>query len=142
MRKPGQVTAEPQEGAVDVRSVALALVILLYTILWLVAEFTGTFAWVRGELRPYLPASFLLINVLLTPVTGALSGLRSLSFKTNLVFFLVLTLQLALLGLTAEKYPVAKGLVTIFLYYETFALIPKWNRRILERGTDSSILHL
>ena len=134
--------SEREEEAVEVRQVAIASAILLYTVLWLVAYATGTFNHLQGELRPYLPGWFLVVNALLIPVTNAISGLRSFSRKVSLIFFLILSVQLALLGLTAEKYPIVKGSVTIFLYYETFLLIPNRNRRILEKGREGQVLNL
>jgi hypothetical protein len=115
---------------------------LLYGVLWLAADAFGLFAWVQAELRPYLPAWFVLFNALLLPVTEAFSGLRSFPFKINITFMFIFTLQLVLLGLTVENHPIVKGAVTIFLFYETFLLIPKWNRRILERGREGRVLNL
>jgi hypothetical protein len=142
MHTTGQVKIDESTPTLTVGQVVLASAILLYTTLWLVADVSGAFTWIKGELRPYLPAWFALVNALLIPVTEALSGLRLFSFKINLAFFMILTCQLVLLGLTVEKHPLVKGAVTIFLFYETFSLIPNWNRRFLERERKGRVLNL
>jgi hypothetical protein len=123
-------------------NVILAAALMLITILWLIAFATGKLTAMQQVIRPYLPSWFALANLLLVPITCVLAGTRFVNFRVGLFFILIFLAQLSLLGLSAEKYPVAKGLVTILLYYETFVLVPKWNRRILERGADNSILHL
>jgi len=110
--------------------------------LWFVAFATGKLEAMQQAISPYLPSWFALANLLLVPITCVLAVARFFSFRTGFFFILIFAAQMSLMGLSAQKYRVLEGLVVIFLYYEQFALIPKWNRRIRERGADSSILHL
>ncbi len=123
-------------------NVLLAAILIFCGVLWLVAVMTGKLAWLRHILGPYLPTWFPLANLLLVPVTCALSGLRSIRFKISFFLILVFVFQLALMGLSAERYPGTTGLVTVFLYFETFILVPRWNRRLSEAGRSGSVLHL
>lgn len=142
MREPGTLNSKgkEEEEAPEVLNVAIAATVLLYTVLWLVGLVTGKFVWIRDWLRPYLPPWFLTANLLLTPVACALSGLKSLSLKTRFTSFLIFGFQLVILGLSAEKYPVMKALVVIFIYYEAFVLIPGRNRRFLEAQRGGTVL--
>ena len=132
----------PTDRGPEVANVILSVILLLVTVLWLVGFMTGKVAAMGQILRPYLPPWFLLLNLSVVPVTCALAGSRAVSFRTNFLFILAFVVQMSLLPLSGEKYPVPKALIVIFLYYETFVLVPKWNRRILERGRDASVLHL
>jgi hypothetical protein len=145
MRKSGeiessQVSSEHQYQA-DL-NVILAATLMLITILWLIAFATGKLEAMQQVIRPYLPSWFALANLLLVPITCVLAGARLVSFRMGFLFVLLFLAQLSLLGLSTQKYPVVRGFVTILLYYETFALIPKWNRRIVEKGRSASVLGL
>ncbi len=137
---------ETEPGATDTGresvNVLLAGFLLLALALWLIALTTGKLAAIRQLVHPYLPTWFSVANALLVPVTGALVALRSIPFRVSFFFGLAFLAQVSLLGVTAQDYPVVKAMVTVFLYYEAFVLIPNWNRRILERTRGGSVLGL
>lgn len=144
MRKqdPIEPNIEPTDEHANDINILLAGILILATAIWLVALMTGKLAWARQSLAPYLPGWFLALNLLLLPFTCALAGLRSVPFRVGFIFFFVFAFQLSILGLSTEKYPIPKALVTILLYYETFSLIPGWNRRILAAERGGSVLGL
>lgn len=112
---------KPATGLHTDTNAILAGLLLLFAALWLGAYMTGKLDTMQETLRPHLPSWFALANLLILPITCALAGSHSLSFRTGLIFVLIFVAQLSVLGLSAEKYRVAKGLVTVFLYYETFS---------------------
>ena len=117
-------------------------ILILVTALWLIASATGTLSAIQQAVRPYLPSWFALANLLAAPITCVLAGSRAVKFRIGFFFALVFLAQLSLIGLSAETVPIVKGVVTIVLYYETFSLIPKWNRRILDKGREGRALNL
>jgi hypothetical protein len=123
-------------------NVVMSATLVLFSFLWLIAFITGKTDALGQSLRPYLPSWFDLANLLLVPITAALAGLRLVSFRVGFLFVFLFFAQLSLLGLSSERYPSLKGAVVLFLYYEAFWLIPKWNRRILERGREGRVLNL
>jgi phosphate starvation-inducible membrane PsiE len=123
-------------------NVVMSAILILFGFLWLIAFVAGKTDALGQNLRPYLPSWFDLVNLLLVPITGALAGSRLVSFRVGFLFVLIFVAQLSLLGLSSEKYPLLKGGVVIFLYYETFLLIPKWNRRISEKSQEGRVLNL
>jgi hypothetical protein len=136
---------EPEVSLADqdpeVINVAMSAILVLVSILWLVAFMSGKTAVMGQILGPYLPSWILLANLGAVPVTCALAGSRAVSFRTNFLFILIFLAQMSLLPLSGENYPIPKALAILFVYLETFLFLPKWNRRILERGQDGTILH-
>jgi hypothetical protein len=141
MRQSNQLVGEDNRGR-PAANVLLAAVLLLVTTAWLIAYATGKLTSMIELLHPYLPGWFSLVNALLVPVTGALAALRSVPFRANFLFVLVMLAQASLLGLTMQDHPVVKAAVTIFLYYEAFILIPRWNHRIVETAKGRNVLSL
>jgi hypothetical protein len=137
-------TAAKQEDENSRAALNVVLVGLVYlaTALWLVTFFAGGIGWLRNVLRPHIPSWLLLANLLLVPVTGALVGLRSIGFRKNLCVFPIFLVQVSMIGLSGEHYPIVESLVMIFLLYETFMLVPGWNRRFLEAQRGHSVLGL
>jgi len=123
-------------------NILLAAILLLVTAAWLIALATGKLASMRGLVRPYLPAWFPLANALLLPLTCAIAGLRVIPFRVNFIFAIGMLGQASLLGLETDKHPVVSFAVTIFLYYEAFVLIPRWNHRIVETTRGPNVLGL
>ncbi|PYT86868.1 MAG: hypothetical protein DMG36_25935 [Acidobacteria bacterium] len=121
-------------------NVLLSVALIVFGILWLIAFASGKVAVIGGMLRPYLPSWFPLANLLLAPITCALAGSRAVSFRIGFFFVLVFVGQLSLLGLSADRYPTTKALFIIFLYFETFVLLPRWNRRMRQSGEAGTVL--
>jgi len=142
MREPSQIEAETRIEHEADTNVILAATLILATVLWMVALATGKLAWISQLVRPYVPKWFSLANALLVPITCALAALRSVAFRANFLFALAMLAQVSLLGLTAQDHPVVKASVTVFMYYEAFVLIPRWNRRILEKGREGRVLNI
>jgi hypothetical protein len=136
MRKSNQINIRPYPI-----NVFLSAALMVFGIVWLVAFATGKVAVIQSTLRPYLPSWFPLANLLLAPITCALAGLRAIGFKIGLFFVLVFVAQLSILGLPAD-YPTPKALLVILLYFETFVLLPRWNRQRRQSAAPTTRLGL
>lgn len=134
MRKSNQIETHPYPT-----NVFLSAALLLFGIVWLIAFASGKVAIVEGILRPHLPSWFPLANLLLAPITCALAGSRATGFKIGLFFVLVFIAQLSLLGLSTDRYPTTKGLIVILLYFETFVLLPRWNRQMRQSAETTRL---
>jgi hypothetical protein len=137
MRQSNQIEAHPYSI-----NVLLSAALILFGILWLIAFASRKVAVLGGVLRPYLPSWFPLANLLLTPITCVLAGSRAVSFRIGVFFVLVFVAQLSLLGLSTDKYPTTKALLIILLYFETFVLLPRWNRQMRQSGEAGTVLGL
>ena len=142
MHTTGQVEPKTNDQYQADLNVIMSGILILVTALWLIASATGTLSAMQQAVRPYLPSWFALANLLVAPFTCVLAGSRGVKFRIGFVFALLFLAQLSLIGLSADKFPIVKGFVTILLYSETFALIPKWNRRILDKGREGRALNL
>jgi hypothetical protein len=121
---------DPHRGDINV---LLSAGLVLFVTIWLVALISGKLASTEEALRPHLPSWFSLVNALIIPVTYAFAASRLISFRLSLFFGVAMLVQLSLFGLTSHDHPAVKIAVTVILYYESFVLVPRWNRRILER---------
>jgi len=132
MRARDQIEVDTSNQYPGYVNLALAAILLVFGVLWLIAFSTGKLAVMVHALHPYLPSWFALANLVLVPITCGLAGSRFVGFKTNFLFIFIFVAQLSLLTISAEAYPIPKALITVFLYFESFLLLPRWNRRILE----------
>ena len=142
MRAPDQIEVDTSNQYSGCVSLVLAAILLVFGILCLIAFSTGKLAVMVNALHPYLPSWFALANLVSVPITCALAGSRLVGFRTNFLFIFIFVAQLSLLTISAEAYPIPKALITIFLYFESFLLLPRWNRRILESTKGHSVLGL
>jgi hypothetical protein len=120
--------------------VVLVAVMYLVTALWLVAFMAGGITRLGNVLRPYIPSWLLLANLLSVPITMALGQLRAVSFRASFFISPIFIAQMSLIGLSGEDYPLLKGIVMAFLFYESYILIPKWNRRSLDAQKGHTVL--
>src|SRR5690242_4494453 len=131
---------EPLEDHAGFLNLLLAAALLFLTFAWLIGWVVGWIPKMRRELGPHLPTWFPVVNLVLTPVTCALAGLRAIPFRAGFFVVLVFVCQVSLLGLSAENHPIANALVMVFLYYEAFVLVPRWNRRFVQATEGGSVL--
>lgn len=122
-------TEKPQ---LDPRRVLLVFALYLYAFVWLVQSVLTKNIWLNNLFRPYLPDWGLLFVAFSAPVTLALIGLRSVPWKISILFAFVGCIQAGMFGLVGEKYRFVQGVVTAFVFFEAYVILPKWNRRITE----------
>jgi uncharacterized protein YacL len=147
-----QMNLPSEYGEVSPRRVIAVAALLLYTAIWLAQSFVTGDKWLNDLVRPYLADWAILAIAFSVPITAALAWLDAiplghgsaflLSWRVNVFFAIVLSIQGALFGLIGERYRWVQGGMTLFLYLEVYLILPRLERRKAEQKQDGTILDL
>lgn len=124
-RMQPQINQQSEYGEVNPRRMIAVGALLLYTAVWLTQAFITRDIWLNNLFRPYLTDWAILLLAFSAPITAALAFLDAiplghgitflLSWKTNVFFAIMLSIQAALFGLVGGRYRWVQGGVTLFL---------------------------